>query len=149
MNDKAIVIESRITPEVEAAKNLVIVKMERLKAIKEEKRVAREMLHDMLDGDVEYHNTTKEVEEATKKRKVAKARIMQDKQAFAANQKIKELAEEYKEVKEDIGEYLTMYADRTGQLSFLTPSGSEVIISRTARATVIPEKLGKGKYDNR
>lgn len=146
MNDP-VTIESRITPEIAAVRDLATTKMARLKAIKEEKRVAREMLHDLLDGDVEYHNTTKEVEEAQKKRKVAKTRIMQDPKAYEANKKIKELTQEYNETKDDIGEYLVTYAEKTGQLSFLMPDGQEVLIHRSARPVVIPAPVGKGKRE--
>lgn len=144
MNDTTIVNEIQIpNPEIEAVKNLAMAKMEALKKVRNDRKTAREVLQDALEANPDYTSAKTAWTEAQRKHKEAKARAMENPQVYKANDKIKELTKEYNELKTDVGEYLVTYADKTGQLSFLTPAGDEVMIARSAKATVVPQFKNK------
>ncbi len=144
MNDTTIVNEIQIpNHEIESVKNLAMAKIEALKKVREERKTAREVLQDALEANQDYTSAKTAWTDAQRKHKEAKARAMENPQVYKANDKIKELTKQYNELKTDVGDYLVTYADKTGQLSFITPDGNEVLIARSAKATIVPPAFHK------
>lgn len=144
MNDTTIVHEIQVqNPEVTAIKNLAMTKIEALKKVREDRKNAREMLQSALEANADYTAAKTAWTEAQRKHKEAKARAMENPEVYKANDKIKDLTKQYNELKTDVGDYLVTYADKTGQLSFITPDGNEVLIARSAKATIVPPAFHK------
>lgn len=139
------VVEERMAPEIQSIKDLAVAKIDAVAKLKEERKEKRERLNEMLRSDEVYTET----ENAAKDRKKAldeiKARLMTDPELARLEADIKELNSEITIHNKDIGDYLVMYADKTGQLSFLHPSGDKINIERTAKPKVIVLKKGESQ----
>ena len=141
------VVEERLAPEIQSIKNLAVAKIDNLNKLKEERKEKREKLNEMLRSDETYTATENAARDRKKALDEIKARLMTDPELAALEADIKELNSEINEHKKDVGDYLVMYADKTGQLSFLHPDGNEIKIERTAKPKVIITKKGESQQE--
>lgn len=126
--------------EIDSIKNLAIAKIDTLNEIKEKRKAKREMLTDSLREDETYAELEAAAKDYKKRLDAQKAVLMTNPTLAGLEADIKELNREYNETKNDVGDYLVMYADKTGQLSFLHPNGDEIKIQRSAKAKIIVNK---------
>lgn len=126
--------------DIDAVKNLAEVKLDKAEDIKVRRKAAREMLNDTLRADEEYAGVEQATKENEKRLKEIRTRLAGNPEVANLEADIKEMNRQYNEARRDASDYLIMWADKTGQLSFLHTNGNEIKIDRTARAKVVVKK---------
>jgi septal ring factor EnvC (AmiA/AmiB activator) len=127
-------------PDVISIKNLAEKKIDTFEATKFTLKEKRRELRETLRAEDEFAQLEKNIKEAQKKLKEVKNRLMQDPELIKLEAEIKELAKENKAAKADVSDYLVMYADMTGQLSFLHGNGDMIMIKKQAKIALIKKK---------
>lgn len=143
MNDQIspIVNEVRLQDEsVIAARDMALANMEKIEAIKRDRKNAREMLAQLYIADEGFKKTEADLKKAKLDHDVTLKRLTKSQAVYDLKDKIKALTRQYNETKQAISDYLTLYETKTGQLSFFKLDGDEVRIVKSAKPAVIKKK---------
>lgn len=120
---------------VEQAIKTRIVQAENLK---EELSKQKEMLKSMLENNPEYLEKEKDAKEATREKTAAKLKVLNTPEGKLLNQKIKDLAENSRELQDGLSYYLREYSRMTGATQFEGEDGEirEIVyIAKLVRKT--------------
>lgn len=126
-----IVIEAPAV-EAQSIKNMAIRSIRILEELKEKKKANKEMLEEALEENGDYRRSQSAFEDAKKLRDEIKQRLLLTDYIAGLTDKQKEIAEEYKDAKDDVSAALIAYQEQTKQLSFFDDMNREVFIKRTA-----------------
>jgi hypothetical protein len=138
-NDPAAAMSSEES-DIQAIKNLCEAKIDTMETVKGNRRTAREILIEQLRADEEYASIEASLKDDEKRLKEVRARLATNPAIAELEASIKEFNRIYNQARKDAGEYLVLYADKTGQLSFLHSNGSQVKIERNAKARIVIKK---------
>ena len=119
--------------ELTAIKNLVNRYAEQMEGIRNEIKVQRESLTNLMDNDEELSQLEEQAKTVTQDVKAKKQRVKESPEAMQIQMKLKELQEEVKEVQEALNNYLLRYYDMTRSKVIEDDEGNERTISISAR----------------
>lgn len=119
--------------ELIAVKNLVHRYAQQMDEIKNEIKVQRESMTNLMDNDEELSNLEEQAKTVTQDVKAKKQRLKESPEAVQIQMKVKELQEEVKEIQEALNNYLLRYYEMTGSKVIEDEEGRERSINISAR----------------
>lgn len=119
--------------ELMAVKNLVQRYAQQMDEIKNEIKVQRESMTNLMDNDEELSQLEEQAKTVTQDVKAKKNRLKESPEAVQLQMKVKELQEEVKEIQEALNNYLLRYYEMTGSKIIEDDEGRERSINISAR----------------
>jgi len=119
--------------ELIAVKNLVQRYAQQMDELKNEIKVQRESMTNLMDNDEELSQLEEQAKTVTQDVKAKKNRLKESPEAVQVQMKVKELQEEVKEIQEALNNYLLRYYDMTGSKIIEDDEGRERSINISAR----------------
>jgi len=120
------------TTEAVNIKNLIITHLDDIERKKEELKEAREMLTDVYGNDTEHRDAKKGEGDNRKKRLAIEEGLKNDNPGVA--DKVDELREELKELKDALSDYLGEFVRITGKVEISKPDGTQYKIVKRFKA---------------
>lgn len=147
MNDTTIVNSIQAVDQtVMNAQSLAVSSMEKLNKLKLDRRNAKEMLEQIYQNDTEFQEKDKGLKEARLGRKKVLDTLSKKKEVYELKDKVKAITKEYNETKKALSDYLLIYQTKTGQLSFINPTGETVEIEHTLKPRIIKKSTFFPKF---
>ena len=101
--------------------------------IREKLKTQKDMFKSSFEGDKEFSDVDAEHKAITRKKTVAKQRIVKSDAVSAVGMKIKEIQEEMKEAQQALSDYLNRYIQVSNSTEFMGPDGEVHQIVRSAK----------------
>lgn len=121
-----------------AVKGLIQRLSVQLDELKVKQKDYKERLKNIIENDTELSTYEEQAEQATQQFKKRKQEIMERPESREAQAKLKEIAEEMRDIQESLTNNLLVYFQITGTSSFETPDGNEREFKLNAR--LLPQK---------
>ena len=137
MKNPVVVISE--TPEAQQIKTVILERLDSIDKIKEQLKVAKEMLHDAFGNDSQWQDADKSEKGGRKTRKILEEKIKNDNPT--ASDKVVEFRDQLKEITDVLSDYLSEYVRLSGNTEIERQDGKTYKIIRKFKISPGQQKM--------